>query len=1264
MRTKILWAFLLTWICAAQTAAQTIRVRLPDTTGIAGTIIDYPVYVDSSVSGKNVIAYQFKLNVYNNPVSFLGIVTTGTMSAGFATPTYSVNQASGQIFISAAGANALTGTGVLFYIQMKLNTAGNFISYFNGSSTCFFNQGTPVLLLDDGYLAVSSPPSITAYFNNPDPITIGDSIRVFVYGGIPPYSFQVLDPVVASITSAGMMHALAVGKTKVRVQSSNGIVDTTDAIEIRALKLILPDTIVLPLANMVYPIRINNTTALGVISGSLRINFYSGYVVPDSIIVTNTILQNYMVNYTVYSNYIHITFAGVSPLTGMGDLLKIRFRIINPIGFNISAQDIVFNQNIQVNPGFGWLYFYSINALTINPFYGDYFSGQTQQFTVSGGRTPYQFSVSDTNAGNITSTGLFTARKGGKVRVVVKDSLNAMAQTDPLQIYDAAIELPQVSVLKGSWITYPVFITNLTGQRNLNSIQFTIQFSQGTLDSIQILNANSVSSNWSVTQHVQGNKIMVALAGVNPIQTNGILFRLYMKLDTGLNPGSGVYFQLQDLLFNEGDFFGKPLNGQLNIVASLQKDLGISAIPGSWNTCSKTNRDTVTAVVYNYDNVTFYPGDTVMMGYQLNNGPVSRDTLVVKSNLSKNNTLYFQFKQTILLDTPGNYQLKVFLHVSGDVNANNDTNTIQFQVFPNPVVNLGPDSTFCFGSTILLDASIPYGNYFWSNQEMTPTISVDTSGTYWVRVTSPAGCLASDTIVVITVPAPELVSILLTNYGSACGTDSFKLSIPLVNGATYRWFMNGSMTADSADTLSAFMATQTGTYSVQVTNATGCSTMMPDTAISISNLRQSPPTLSIQPELCEGDTLKLTASYMANVTYKWSGPGGYSDTGQQVIRSVSTPSMSGNYSVYAIKWGGINYCDTSITVTTMVVVNARPVKAALGVAGNLSFCTGDSVMLSTTANPFRKYLWYKNGNPVSPNDTFNTFVAKSSGLYTVRVTDTNQCYNLMRDTTVVLNPKPITSAITGNANVFVNTVHTYSVVNTTGSIYQWIVYSGIQSGGSTTNSISITWGSTPDYGGVRVVERSTAGCLGDTISKLITINANPDSLRLSVDTLFYTAAGGGQNVGVTSNRSWVVSNPVSWAGVNPMSGSGNATLFVSLNANPSSIPRQASISVQAGAVVRNLIVKQQGTTGLQDLLKSTWLVVYPNPSAGEFTIENKSGQTYEATITNLAGHCIDRIKIEANSRLELHYPELPCGVFILQLKNAGEHWFMKCVVVR
>ncbi len=62
-------------------------------------------------------------------------------------------------------------------------------------------------------------------------------------------------------------------------------------------------------------------------------------------------------------------------------------------------------------------------------------------------------------------------------------------------------------------------------------------------------------------------------------------------------------------------------------------------------------------------------------------------------------------------------------------------------------VNLGNDTTFCEGnSAIILNAGNSGSTFLWDDASTTQTRSVDTAGTYFVTVTSPAGCEGSDTI--------------------------------------------------------------------------------------------------------------------------------------------------------------------------------------------------------------------------------------------------------------------------------------------------------------------------------------------------------------------------------------------------------------------------------------------------------------------------------------------------------------------------------------
>jgi gliding motility-associated-like protein len=63
-----------------------------------------------------------------------------------------------------------------------------------------------------------------------------------------------------------------------------------------------------------------------------------------------------------------------------------------------------------------------------------------------------------------------------------------------------------------------------------------------------------------------------------------------------------------------------------------------------------------------------------------------------------------------------------------------------------PIVNLGNDTTLSLGSTLQLNAGNTGSTYLWSTNDTTQTISINTTGTYWVKVTNSGGCFSSDTI--------------------------------------------------------------------------------------------------------------------------------------------------------------------------------------------------------------------------------------------------------------------------------------------------------------------------------------------------------------------------------------------------------------------------------------------------------------------------------------------------------------------------------------
>ncbi|MEO0638888.1 MAG: hypothetical protein AAFY70_04135, partial [Bacteroidota bacterium] len=109
-----------------------------------------------------------------------------------------------------------------------------------------------------------------------------------------------------------------------------------------------------------------------------------------------------------------------------------------------------------------------------------------------------------------------------------------------------------------------------------------------------------------------------------------------------------------------------------------------------------------------------------------------------------------------------------------------------------PVVDLGIDTLVC--GSILLDAANPGANYAWNTSETTQTITVSTTGIYWVDVTDGTGT-TRDSIFLEVLQTPTLVP-FDTNI---CGPQQVVLS-PVTDGETLFWY-------DSANSVSPFAIT-------------------------------------------------------------------------------------------------------------------------------------------------------------------------------------------------------------------------------------------------------------------------------------------------------------------------------------------------------------------------------------------------------------------------------------------------------------------------
>lgn len=90
-----------------------------------------------------------------------------------------------------------------------------------------------------------------------------------------------------------------------------------------------------------------------------------------------------------------------------------------------------------------------------------------------------------------------------------------------------------------------------------------------------------------------------------------------------------------------------------------------------------------------------------------------------------------------------------------DENSCVNRDSINVNMIPKPLVNLGNDRMICPNTQTQLNASIA-GQYLWSTGQTSFSISVSNSGKYWLEVTNSNNCKSSDTINISTFPEPEI----------------------------------------------------------------------------------------------------------------------------------------------------------------------------------------------------------------------------------------------------------------------------------------------------------------------------------------------------------------------------------------------------------------------------------------------------------------------------------------------------------------------------
>ncbi len=106
---------------------------------------------------------------------------------------------------------------------------------------------------------------------------------------------------------------------------------------------------------------------------------------------------------------------------------------------------------------------------------------------------------------------------------------------------------------------------------------------------------------------------------------------------------------------------------------------------------------------------------------------------------------------------------------------------------------------------------------------------------------------------------------------------------------------------------------------------------------------------------------------------------------------------------------------------------------------------------------------------------------------------------------------------------------------------------------------------------------------GAELSKTVQIEqsaTDPDQLTVSTNTLAFEAATATQNVEIRANKDWTAACIADWISLSPKTGSGNASLAVSVTENTSVTARSATLTVSIeGTLSEEISVYQSGVLG-------------------------------------------------------------------------------------
>ncbi|CAD5295714.1 MULTISPECIES: PKD domain-containing protein [unclassified Imperialibacter] len=284
--------------------------------------------------------------------------------------------------------------------------------------------------------------------------------------------------------------------------------------------------------------------------------------------------------------------------------------------------------------------------------------------------------------------------------------------------------------------------------------------------------------------------------------------------------------------------------------------------------------------------------------------------------------------------------------------------------------NVCEDEQLTFTNSTSYAGNLSDVSYLWNfgdgntSEAFQPTHSYQTKGRYFVTLTAStdASCERTQTKEIVVNEGPSL------NLPASIETCESTYLLDAGNpGNTYKWQNNSSNRT--------YLATQSGTYTVRVTNTNGCAV---SGAVEVTLLESELPDLGEDREACGEEVLDPGISA---ASYLWS-------TGQ--TSPTITASETGTYWVETIS---NDLCIHRDTVN--LIVYPKPV---ISLGDDIVLCKGEPLTLDASSDIASTYKW-------SNGSTGPLLAVTSSGTYGVTITSPKGC-TFFEEIKVTVNELP------------------------------------------------------------------------------------------------------------------------------------------------------------------------------------------------------------------------------------------------------------------